>query len=85
MDQLLSAISVVSDPTHYSRELHIQAIEYLNSIRSSPSESWQLALNLFVDAKPDGARTHVAQIRVFALQILDDLLNNRYEFLHVSS
>lgn len=77
MDQLLSAIAIVSDPSQ-NRELQAQAIEYLNTIRTTPEQSWQLALNLFVDAKPDGSRAHVPQIRAFALQILDDLFNNRY-------
>ena len=77
MDQLLSAIAVVSDPTQ-NRELQAQAIEYLNTIRTTPQQSWQLALALFVDAKPDGTRTHDPQIRAFALQILDDLLETGY-------
>lgn len=77
MDQLLSAISIVSDPSQSNRELQSQAIDYLNSVRSSPAESWQLALNLFVDVKPDGGRTHDPQFRLFALQILDDLLDAR--------
>lgn len=76
MDQLLSAIAIVSDPTQ-NRELQAQAIEYLNTVRNSPAQSWQLALSLFVDTKPDGSRSHDPQIRAFALQILDDLLNTR--------
>lgn len=76
MDQLLSAISIVSDPTQ-NRELQAQAIDYLNTIRTNPEQSWQLALRLFVDSKTDGSRAHDQQIRAFALQILDDLLNNR--------
>jgi exportin-T len=76
MDHLLSAIAIVSDPTQ-NRDLQAQAIDYLNTIRTSPEQSWQVALNLFVDAKPDGSKTHDPQIRAFALQIIDDLLNNR--------
>jgi len=76
MDQLLSAIAIVSDPTQ-NRYLQAQAIDYLNTIRTSPEQSWQLALSLFVDTKPDGSKSHNPQIRAFALQIIDDLLNNR--------
>jgi hypothetical protein len=76
MDQLLSAIAIVSDPTQ-NRDLQAQAIDYLDTIRTSPEHSWQLALNLFVDTKSDVLRTHDPQIRAFALQIIDDLLNNR--------
>ncbi|KAF8309914.1 ARM repeat-containing protein [Clavulina sp. PMI_390] len=74
MEQLLSAIAIVSDPTQ-NRELQGQAIEYLNTVRNSPQQSWQMALNLFVDSRPDGSHVHDPQIRAFALQILDDLLN----------
>lgn len=77
MDQLLSAIAIVSDPTQ-SRDLQAQAIEYLNTVRTTPQQSWQLALNLFADVKPDGSHTHDPQIRQFALQIIDDLLNTTY-------
>lgn len=76
MDQLLSAIAIVSDPTQ-NRDLQAQAIGYLNTIRTSPEHYWQLALNLFVDTKPGGSRTHDPQIRAFSLQIIDDLLGNR--------
>lgn len=78
MDQLLSAIAIVSDPTQ-NRDLQAQAIDYLNTIRTTPEQSWQLALQLFVATNPEGSgqRAHDPQIRAFALQIIDDLFSNR--------
>lgn len=76
MDQLLSAISIVSNPA-LNRELQPQAIQFLNSVRQNPSESWQLALKLFIDTKPDGSRANDPQVRLFALQILDDFFDGQ--------
>lgn len=79
MDQLLSAIAIVSDPTQ-NRDLQAQAIDYLNTIRTTPEQSWQLALQLFVATNPSDSTQHAhdPQIRAFALQIIDDLFNDRY-------
>ena len=79
MDQLLSAIAIVSDPTQ-NRDLQAQAIDYLNTIRTTPEQSWQLALQLFVATNPGDSTQHAhdPQIRAFALQIIDDLFNDRY-------
>lgn len=78
MDQLLSAIAVVSEPTQ-DRELQQQAIVYLNTVRSHPQDSWHLALELFIAKKSDGTRSNDPQVRLFALQILDDFLSFQEE------
>ncbi len=85
MDQLLSAIALISEPTQ-DRELQQQAIAYLNTVRSHPQNSWHLALELFVAKKSDGTRSNDPRIRLFALQILDDLLafQEEHVFLTVS-
>jgi len=74
--EILSAISVASDPRQ-DRGLQAQALEYLNQVRSNPLETWRVALGLFLESRPDGSRSHDPQTRIFALQVLDDLLESR--------
>lgn len=74
-NQLVQAILIASDPT--SGGLHQQALEYLNSIQQNSTNTWRLALSLFVETGPDGARKHPPQARFYALRVLDDFLDNR--------
>ena len=72
--QLAQAILIAGDPGS-DRALQQQAIEFLNRLNSE--EAWPLALSIFVDAQPDGTRTHSPQVRLFALRILSTFLGNR--------
>ncbi|KAA1467486.1 ARM repeat-containing protein [Dentipellis sp. KUC8613] len=77
VNQVTQAILIASDPSQGT--LHQQALEYLSQIQQNPNETWRLALALFVDSAPDGGRKHPSQARFFALRILDDFLDNRFE------
>jgi exportin-T len=70
------AILIASDPSQGS--LHHQALDYLSNIQQHANDAWRLALALFVDAMPDGARKYPPEARFFALRILDDFFDNRY-------
>lgn len=75
LDRLVQAIAVASDPTQVA--LHQEALQYLSTIQQNVSETWRIALSLFTDATPEGARKYPTQARFFALRILDDFLDNR--------
>ena len=76
LNQLVQAILIASDPT--PGPLHNQALEYLTTVQQNSSESWRLALALFVDPGLDGGRKYPAPARFFALRVLEDFLDNRY-------
>lgn len=75
IDRVVQAIAIASDPSQAS--LAQQAINYLDSILQNTSESWRLALTLFVDTDSEGTRKHPAQARFFALRVLDVSFENR--------
>ncbi|KAF7327748.1 Exportin-T [Mycena kentingensis (nom. inval.)] len=77
MDQIVQAIDIASDPSQAS--LHQQALDYLKSIQQNAQNTWTLALPLFVESTPEGSRKYGPQARFFALRVLDDFLDNRYE------
>ncbi|KAF9818874.1 hypothetical protein IEO21_02530 [Rhodonia placenta] len=79
LNQLVQAISIASDPTRGT--LHQQALEYLSTVQQNVANTWRLALALFIEAGPNGGRKHPSQARFFALRILDEFLENRYESL----
>ncbi|TFK47820.1 ARM repeat-containing protein [Heliocybe sulcata] len=83
LNQVVQAILIASEPTQST--LHQQALEYLSNIQENAAESWRLALALFVDTTPDGARKHPPQVRFFGLQVLDVFLDNRFEPLDEES
>lgn len=76
LNQLVQAILIASDPT--SGGLHQQALEYLSTIQQNSSNTWRLALSLFLETGQDGARKYPPQARFYALRVLDDFLDNRY-------
>ncbi|TBU33297.1 ARM repeat-containing protein [Dichomitus squalens] len=76
LNQFVQAILIASDPLQSS--LHQQALEYLSAIQQNPS-TWRLALAVFVEEGPNGGRKHAPQVRFFALRVLDDFLDNRFE------
>lgn len=75
LNQVVQAILIASDPTQ--GPLHHQALEYLSTIQQNSSETWRLALALFVESGPDGSRTYPAPARFFALRVLEEFLDNR--------
>lgn len=75
LDQVVQAILIASDPLQGS--LHQQALEYLSTIEQNASNTWRLALSLFVDASPEGDRKYPPQARFFALRVLEDFFDNR--------
>ncbi|KIK63100.1 hypothetical protein GYMLUDRAFT_72336 [Collybiopsis luxurians FD-317 M1] len=77
IDRVVQAIAIASDPSQQT--LHQQAINYLNSIQQNASESWRLALALFVDTSSGGTRKYPSQARFFALRVLDEFFDNRFE------
>nr|GAT60781.1 predicted protein [Mycena chlorophos] len=77
LDQIVKAIEIASDPAQ--APLHQQALDFLGTVQSNAESAWRLALTLFVDSTPDGARTHSPQARFFALRVLEDFFENRLE------
>ncbi len=74
LNQFVQAILIASDPAQSS--LHHQALEYLSAIQQN-SSAWRLALAVFVESGPNGARKHPPQVRFFALRVLDEFFDNR--------
>ncbi|KAF7971065.1 hypothetical protein HWV62_22119 [Athelia sp. TMB] len=77
LDQVAQAISIASDPSQSS--LHQEALAYLSGIQQNAADTWRLALTLFVDQAPEGGRKYSPQARFFALRVLDDFFDNRFE------
>lgn len=75
LNQVAQAILIASDISQGA--LHQQALQYLSTVQQNSSNTWRLALALFVDVGPNGARKHSPQTRFFALRVLDDFLDNR--------
>ncbi|EIN04838.1 ARM repeat-containing protein [Punctularia strigosozonata HHB-11173 SS5] len=83
LNQVVQAILIASDPRAGS--LHQEALGYLSSIQQNSSSTWRLALALYVDATPEGTRKYPTEVRFFALRVLDDFLDNRFEPLDAES
>ena len=83
IDRVVQAITIASDPSQIS--LHQQAMVYLNSIEQNASESWRLALPLFLNTTSGGARKYSDQVRFFALRVLNEYLDNRCVNWHLSN
>ncbi|KAL0955002.1 hypothetical protein HGRIS_003927 [Hohenbuehelia grisea] len=77
IDRVVQAIAIASDPGQVT--LHQQALDYLATVQQNANESWKLALSIFVDASPDGSRKYPSQARFFALRVLEDFFDNRFE------
>lgn len=75
--QIVSAIQIAADPTQ-DRSLQAQAIDFLNGVRANArlQDHCAVALTLFLEQNADGSRKHSSHVRVFALQLLDDYLDN---------
>ncbi|KAJ8515674.1 hypothetical protein ONZ45_g6962 [Pleurotus djamor] len=76
IEQVAQAITIAADPTQV--QLHQQALDYLTSIQQNSTNTWRLALSIFVDVGPDGSRKYPPQARFWALRVFEDLLDNRF-------
>jgi hypothetical protein len=74
--RVVQAVYIAADPSQ-DRALHSQALEYLATVQRNASESWTLALTLFVEAGAEGTRKHPPQVRLWALRVLEDFLDDR--------
>ncbi|CAE6379710.1 unnamed protein product [Rhizoctonia solani] len=77
---ILSAIAIASDPGQ-DRGLQSEAVEFLNTVRVGATETWPIALKLFVGDDSTSRAKQNVHVRLFALQVLDELLDNRQEEL----
>lgn len=75
ISQIVQAIAIASDPSQTA--LHHQALGYIQDIQQNVSETWRIALHVFVDSNADGRRKYPTQARFWALRLLDDFLDNR--------
>lgn len=73
---IISAIAIASDPSQ-PRPLQNEAVEFLNTVRTGAIDTWPVALQLFVCEDSAARAKQIAQVRLFALQVLDELLDNR--------
>ncbi|KAH9949908.1 ARM repeat-containing protein [Amylocystis lapponica] len=83
LSQFVQAILIASDPSQGA--LHQQALEYISTVQQNSTNTWRLALALFVETGSNGARKYPPQARFFALRVLDDFLDNRFETLDEES
>ncbi|KAJ7035025.1 armadillo-type protein [Mycena alexandri] len=77
LDQVVQAITIASDPAQAT--LHQQALHYLGTIQQNAENTWRLALPLFVDSAAGGGRKYSPEVRFFALRVLDEFFDNRFE------
>ncbi|QRV89824.1 exportin-T protein [Ceratobasidium sp. AG-Ba] len=77
---ILNAIAIASDPAQ-DRALQNEAVEFLNTVRAGATETWPVALRLFVGDDAAQRAKQSVHVRLFALQVLDELLDNRQEEL----
>ncbi|KAF9444820.1 ARM repeat-containing protein [Macrolepiota fuliginosa MF-IS2] len=77
IEQIAQAIAIASDPSQSS--LHQQALQFISTIQQNASETWRLALPIFVNRDPEGRKSYTPQTRFFALRVLDEFLDNRFD------
>lgn len=75
IQQIAQAVAIASDPAQ--SVLHHQALQFIADIQQNASETWRLALPIFVDRDEQGIKRHTPQTRFFALRVLDEFLDNR--------
>ena len=75
IQQIAQAIAIASDPAQ--SPLHHQALQFIAEIQQNASETWRLALPIFVDRDSERRKKYMPQARFFALRVLDDFLDNR--------
>ncbi|GJJ08694.1 hypothetical protein Clacol_002913 [Clathrus columnatus] len=77
ISRVVQAVYIAADPSQ-DRTLHTQALQYLSNVQQN-TETWRLALSLFVEVTPDGVRKYSPQARLWALRVLEDFLDERVE------
>lgn len=77
-DQILAAIAVASDPSTHGQPIQADAVQFLAKVRKESSESWRPALSLFLATDDQGHRRFGDNVRLFALNIVDDFLDIRF-------
>ncbi|KAF8227304.1 ARM repeat-containing protein [Tricholoma matsutake] len=77
IEQIVRAIIIASDPTQVS--LHQQALAYVSTFQQNANNTWRLALPIFVDRNAEGSRKYPPQARFFALRVLDEFFDNRFQ------
>ncbi|CAK5283785.1 unnamed protein product [Mycena citricolor] len=83
LTQIVQAITIASDPAQAA--LHQQALDYLGTIQQNAGTTWRIALRLFIDVNPEGTRKYQPEARFFALRVLDEFFDNRFELLDEDS
>lgn len=73
--QIAQAVAIASDPAQAA--LHHDALQFIAGVQQNASETWRLALPIFVDRDEQGRKRHTPQTRFFALRVLDEFLDNR--------
>ncbi|CAG8500890.1 6782_t:CDS:10 [Ambispora leptoticha] len=77
MEQIEKAVAFALDPSAESN-LKAQAMSFCEQVKSAP-DGWQLCLTLFVRSPKS-----TPEARIFALQVLDDVLQNRITSLNAT-
>ncbi|CAG8540097.1 13108_t:CDS:10 [Ambispora gerdemannii] len=77
MEQIEKAVAFALDPSAES-SLKAQAMSFCEQVKSAP-DGWQLCLSLFVRSPKS-----TPEARIFTLQVLDDVLQNRIASLNAS-
>ncbi|CEH16479.1 Nuclear mRNA export factor receptor LOS1/Exportin-t (importin beta superfamily) [Ceraceosorus bombacis] len=76
--ELLRAVAIASAPQNQNTELIQSAHAYLQQLQQNTPECWQSAWNVFSARKHDGTSAlHSDDARLFALNLVQDLLENR--------
>ncbi|KAJ9110463.1 hypothetical protein QFC19_001589 [Naganishia cerealis] len=89
--QIPQAVSIAAsvDP-NTPAELRQQAVEYLQKVKELSDQTWKACLTLFLQGAGatsansvgrDGKEKLSAELRVYCLQVVDDILGNRPELL----
>ncbi|PFH52965.1 hypothetical protein AMATHDRAFT_55850 [Amanita thiersii Skay4041] len=83
VEQLVQAVTIASDPTQISH--HQAALAYVSTIQQNIINTWRLGLKIFVETDSAGSRKYPPQVRMFALRLLEEFLDNRLEPLDKES
>ncbi|KAH6913077.1 KapM protein [Coprinopsis sp. MPI-PUGE-AT-0042] len=77
IERVVQAIAIASDPR--PTPLYQEALNYIQGIQGNASETWRLALEIFVATNSDQSRKHPAQARFWALRVLEEFLDNKFD------
>ncbi|TFK28112.1 KapM protein [Coprinopsis marcescibilis] len=77
IERVVQAIAIASDPRQTG--LYQEALNYIQSIQENANETWRLALEIFVAANGDQGRKYPPQARFWALRVLEEFLEDKFE------